>query len=194
MFQALISYFMLFMIAIEEAPDWKEKYCLSLKPEAAEPSGARGSLADLKKRLRVESSSAGDGWPGPEKDEREGGDVRTLSIDYDGQGERYKEWRVVVRESYAEPFSDWPVDGPRTCVVLGKHAEKYGRTPTGWLVAWSREVKMDHTDRTYYELKSIAEVLEYAGCYDQLNLGNLACMELLARRWQTTRRASPGRE
>ena len=39
-------------------------------------------------------------------------------------------------------------------------------------------------DRSVHELRVIAEVLELAAQYDQVNMGALACMERLGRRWQ----------
>ena len=44
--------------------------------------------------------------------------------------------------------------------------------------------RFSETAPSLYELEVIAEVLRLAGCNDQLNLGGLACMEALMRRWQ----------
>ena len=64
------------------------------------------------------------------------------------------------------------------------HCERHGRTPTGWLEKWAKEVGVGAQERVYHELRILAEVLEYAACYDQLNIGNLFCLELAARRWE----------
>jgi len=135
---------------------------------------------DLRERLRgpVPDSQ-------PEKElEKAPDDVRTLAVDYDGQGERHKAWRQVTLELTEEVFSDWPPLGPRTTISLAKHMERHGRTPTGWIERWAREKHLETTDRAYHEMKCLGEILEQAGSYDQLNLGSLSCMELLVRRMQ----------
>ena len=60
-------------------------------------------------------------------------DVRTLAVDYDSHGKRHKDWRDVCAESHIESFSDWPVEGPPTCLTLMKHMDKHVRSPSGWL-------------------------------------------------------------
>ena len=40
------------------------------------------------------------------------------------------------------------------------------------------------SDRSQFELRCPAEILELAGCYDQLGLASLAWVETLCRRWQ----------
>ena len=43
---------------------------------------------------------------------------------------------------------------------------------------------MGDNDRSAHELEVLLNALELGGCVDQLNLSNLACMELLIRRVQ----------
>ena len=141
----------------------------------------RGSLGLLRDRLgRADNQEDGE-----KGEEERSEDLRTLAIDFDGQGDRYKNWREVTREVHAPEFGDWPLEGPRSTVHLCKHAERHGRSPTGFLEKWARSKKVEETDRVFYELKTLMDILETGGSYDQLNLGALACMEVCSRRAQT---------
>ena len=51
-----------------------------------------------------------------------GEEVRTLWVDFDEQGERYKRWRDVCNESYTAGLDEKPLEGPLT-----RH-ETYGET------------------------------------------------------------------
>eukprot|EP00959_Pyramimonas_sp_CCMP1952_P441213 9236780-Pyramimonas_sp.AAC.1 len=62
--------------------------------------------------------------------------------------------------------------------------ERTGRVPSGWLDKWAQSKNIVSSDRVYYELKTIIDSLEYARCYDQLNLGSLVFAELLCLRAQ----------
>ena len=44
--------------------------------------------------------------------EPRGEDARTLWADFDDQGERWKDWRRAVQESWVEVFPDSPIEGP----------------------------------------------------------------------------------
>ena len=56
-------------------------------------------------------------------------DVRTLWIDYDSQGERFKEWRSVCQEASEHRYKDAPVPSPSVGVALCKHFFKHGGDP-----------------------------------------------------------------
>eukprot|EP00971_Amphidinium_carterae_P330079 6462931-Amphidinium_carterae.3 len=61
---------------------------------------------------------------------------------------------------------------------------RQGVTPTLWLERHLRDHADSATDRSVYELRALAEIMEYGGCFDQLQLCNLVSFELVARRWQ----------
>ena len=44
---------------------------------------------------------------------------------------------------------------------------------------------IQENDRVMHEMRALMEVLEHGGCYDQLNLTSLACMESVGRRVQS---------
>ena len=63
--------------------------------------------------------------------------------------------------------------------------KKNGVTPKQWLLAWSRHKGIRDNDKVMHEMRALLEAFEYAGIYDQLNLGSLASMETLGRRMQS---------
>ena len=61
---------------------------------------------------------------------------------------------------------------------------KNGGSPGSFLLRAQRDLKLSDTDRSSYELEVLLTTFEMAGAYDQVNLANLSCFELLARRVQ----------
>ena len=122
--------------------------------------------------------------PPAEKTAQEDSEVRTLWVDFDEHGERYKRWRDVVKESYTPSFEEKPLEGPSTTLHLIKHAERHGGDPRLWLQLWARQKHVEPTDRVHHELKVLTDALYYGGSHDQLNLPALVSMEVLCRRIQ----------
>ena len=111
-------------------------------------------------------------------------DARVLDVDYDTEGERYKEWRQVTLECREYNFRDWPLDGPLTTQHFIKHTAKHGGDAKRWLAEWMRSKQIQEGDRISFEMKVLMESIYLAGTYDQLNLSSLACIEIIARRIQ----------
>ena len=111
-------------------------------------------------------------------------DARTLLVDYDHQGLRFKEWRVVVSESRDYAYEDWPCEGPATVLYLLKHMYKYGGDPKQWLELWCRQKGIAEQDRVKHELRCLMDILYLGGSYDQLNMPVLASFETASRRVQ----------
>jgi len=135
------------------------------------------SASSLRDRLGVDGGSKT-----PPNEDKE--DVRTLWVDYDAQGERYKDWRTVVRESSVNVFGDNPLEGPSTVLTLSKHYLRHGGDPRQWLILWMREKGIASNDRVIHEMRVLTDLLYYAGTYDQLNIGSLLCLEVAGRRLQ----------
>ncbi|CAE7458265.1 SLC34A1 [Symbiodinium microadriaticum] len=111
--------------------------------------------------------------------------IRTLWVDFDEHGERFKRWRDVCKESYAPTLEDKPIDGPLTALHFIKHAERHGGDVRQWLQLWCRSKHIEVTDRVYHELKVLTDAIHYAGTHDQVNIPALISVELLCRRVQS---------
>ena len=147
------------------------------------------SYADRRRELfaasATEAGSSGDRATGDgKKEDADGGEVRTLWVDYDEHGDRFKRWRDVVKESYSPSFEEKPLEGPSTGLHLIKHAERHGGDPRLWLQLWARTKHVEPTDRVHHELKVLTDCLYYAGTHDQLNIPALVSLEVVCRRIQ----------
>jgi len=109
-------------------------------------------------------------------------DARTLWVDWDPHGERYKPWREVCREASCEDLDANRVDGPVTALHMCKAMERQGGDPRQWLERWLREKRLDGGDRVAHELRTLTDVLFLTGVVDQLNVGGLHGIEVLCRR------------
>lgn len=108
-------------------------------------------------------------------------DARTLSISRDGDGVRFKDYRVAVQESRMVTFADWPINGPRTVKHVITQMVNHGGSPSGHSQAWRVACRMQPTDGPAMEHDSWCRVLEAMIVYDQLDTTNLASAELVVR-------------
>ena len=56
------------------------------------------------------------------------------------------------------------------------------QSPQQWLERLVRDKHISVKDRADHELRCLCDELEEAACFDQFNLGALACLEVAARR------------
>ena len=136
---------------------------------------------------RMDRLLAVDGQDGAAAGDRAGAarasdDARTLWVDWDRHGERYKAWRDVCQESTSEPLEEGRLQGASTSLHMCKAMQRQGGDPRSWLEAWLREKRLDNTDRTSHELRVLTDVLYMAGVVDQLNMGGLCALEVVCRR------------
>ena len=135
-------------------------------------------------------AAASDQRPSPkasgttEVNDEEAGDARTLFIDFDEQGSRFKLWRNVVLESKDYSYTDWPFEGPSTVMHLLKQMHRNGGDARLWLQLWARQKNIQDSDRVMHEMRCLTDVLFHGATFDQLNLPVLASMETVARRIQ----------
>ena len=111
-------------------------------------------------------------------------DGRTLWVDWDAHGERFKEWREVVAESTQLGFgeSSFVPDGAPTALHMGKMMYRRGGDPRRWVEIWLREKRLEGSDRTAFELRTLCEIFACFGSFDQCNIGGVLAIEILARR------------
>lgn len=160
------------LLKIEEVPAHAESLRKRYMPPEA-PVVARQELAPPPQVLAVEEEDKGQASPE---------DARILSVDYDAQDERYKEWKLVCQETTEYSFRDWPMDGPLCTLHMLKQMQKAGGSPKAWLQTWARFKQIPEGDRIMFELRTLVEAVEYGGSYDQLNLPSLAAFECISRR------------
>ena len=119
-----------------------------------------------------------------EAQDEESGDARTLFVDFDEQGSRFKLWRNVVLESKDYSYADWPFEGPSTVMHLLKQMHRNGGDARLWLQLWARQKNVVDTDRVMHEMRCLIDILYHGATFDQLNLPVLASMETASRRIQ----------
>lgn len=119
-------------VASLEAFVAKRRRVLNAEPEELEERGEVdadvGRAAGPRRRLR---GGAAEGTAEAEEPAAGGGDLATMAIDYDGQGERYKDWWTLCMELSSPTVQDWPSEGPRTVVHLCKHMGELGSLASG---------------------------------------------------------------
>ncbi|CAE7388043.1 unnamed protein product [Symbiodinium sp. CCMP2592] len=142
--------------------------------------GTVGAMTSPKAVGAVEESDDGD-----QKQDVPSEDARTLAVDYDEQGERFKDWKQVVAESREYAYQDWPWEGPLTTLYILKQMYKQGGNPKLWLQLWSRSKGVQEHDRVMHELRTLCEILYQGGVYDQLNMATLSSFEVCCRRLQS---------
>ena len=111
-------------------------------------------------------------------------DARTLCCEWDEHGERFKPFRKSVLESKTYDWSHGRIEGSPTCLHTCKAMEKLGgsASPRQWLQRFLKDKHNSSKDRAAHELRCLFDVLEEAACFDQVNSGALACLEVAARR------------
>ncbi|CAE8588527.1 unnamed protein product [Polarella glacialis] len=146
-------------------------------PAAVGGGGAGGGLGALAAALGV-VPGAGAAAAGST-----GGDARTVAISTDTEGNRYREFREGIQLCHETPFADWVLKGPRTTAHVGRFLMQFS-TPLLRHTKWKTEVKLphDHRDVTMHEF--LCKAIQVAVVYDQLDISNLACYELIGRELQ----------
>ena len=112
-------------------------------------------------------------------------EARVFPVSRNTAGVRTRLRRDYADSCMAAEFDDWPLVGPRTVVwVLGFCLAQC----SGGLVARTQMsmslCKLSFADGGMMECNLIARCLDMALQWDHLSIGNLACMELLARRFR----------
>lgn len=111
-------------------------------------------------------------------------DARVLTVQYDGQDQRFRNFRECVNMSNSPEWPDWPLTGPRTTLWCLKWMLNRSGSPTAWHQQWVSLGKLNHSDPLVLAHEFACRALESGACYDQMNLGSLASFEVLARQLQ----------
>ncbi|CAE7706879.1 unnamed protein product, partial [Symbiodinium necroappetens] len=111
-------------------------------------------------------------------------DARTLAVRYGTDGKRRREVRDGVELASESPWGDWPIKGPRTARWVGQYFVTNGGGPLTMHNTWKVNCKLQPSDNGVLEHEALCKMLELAIEYDQLNIGELASIELACRRLQ----------
>ncbi|CAK0790584.1 unnamed protein product, partial [Prorocentrum cordatum] len=120
---------------------------------------------------------------------------RTLAVEWNEQGARFKEWRRAVGESSEEAQGGRELRGAGAALHLYQRFTQHGGVPKTWMSTFCREYGISQRDRTYHELNCLVTIFWLAGTFDAVNLGGPACLEVAARRVAQiaeARRVAPG--
>ncbi|CAE8597430.1 unnamed protein product [Polarella glacialis] len=100
-------------------------------------------------------------------------------------GARCREWREGCEELREETFTDYPLTGPRTSSWCMKYLNRQPGGAADRHALWRQGSKVSPSDWGVAEHETLLEAVKLAMSYDQLELANLACFEILFRRLQT---------
>ena len=101
-----------------------------------------------------------------------------------GAGSRHYDWRPLVEATKGFVYKDWPIPGPRTVEWVCSFLLHLGRTQTEHHRSWKLLLKLQDSSWGVETHRIALEVLEVSGCYDQLNIANVAGLEKLLREAQ----------
>lgn len=92
---------------------------------------------------------------------------------------------IRYKPNFHDDGPDWAIEASPSTMAFIKHLERHGGRPSSWRDPCCRARRVEEGDRVFHELKTLSDVLEMAGTYDQYNLAKSAAMEGVSRRWQT---------
>ena len=111
-------------------------------------------------------------------------DARVLSVQRDSGGARFRPFRDVVPVLTETAWANWPVSGPRTVVWCAKFIAEVDGHPRARHQRWLHETQLTAADVMVSEHETALRALEMAMTYDQLQVGEIASLELVMRRAQ----------
>eukprot|EP00974_Lingulodinium_polyedra_P017693 1716541-Lingulodinium_polyedra.AAC.1 len=81
-------------------------------------------------------------------------------------------------------WSHWPITGPRTVLWCCNFILEVDGTPRARHTRWLHECQLSQGDAGVADHEVGMRCLEFALCYDQVAVSELACMELMLRKVQ----------
>ena len=111
-------------------------------------------------------------------------DARILPVLHLVGGVRGRVFGETIRLLTETPAADWSITGPRTARWLVQAIAAQGYTPLQWHYWWRNVQALSAADAFVDDHLFISELLETGIVYDQLNIGEVAIFETVARRYQ----------
>ena len=111
-------------------------------------------------------------------------DARLLAVETDARGRKRRAWREVVSAMSQVAFTDWPVPGPRTMAWCAHYLDRRGGGPLDHHQWWKSVHGLRADSWGVVEHETALRSLEHAGCYDNVDVSNVAALEVVVRRVQ----------
>ena len=108
-------------------------------------------------------------------------DARTCTVKFDDAGKRFREYREAVNMLHEDPWSDWPLAGPRVFLWGTRFMLENGGTPIGSHSKWGADGKLQSSDPGVIVHEEFCRMIQTQMCYDQANSANLASSEQMMR-------------
>ena len=122
---------------------------------------------------------------GGENDEEEAEvDARVLAICREPGGRRWRAFRDGVEALTETDWEAWPLTGPRTVLWCCKFIIDVDGTPRARHTRWVHESGLGPGDIGVADHETGLRALEFAVCFDQINVPELAALELIMRKVQ----------
>ena len=113
----------------------------------------------MRARLGREVADEAEEPPGKDAENEE---LRTLTVDYDGQGEHFKSWKEVCRKAGISEFRDWPLEGPRTTKWWIQQVARRGIGPLARHQTWRHENELEEDCHLCAAREMLSEIMEMA--------------------------------
>ena len=111
-------------------------------------------------------------------------DARILAVAQLPGGKRGRRFVDAIELLAQEPFTDWPISGPRTAMWCLQFLGRLGQGPLEHHYKWKQLSKLQVQDYGVEFHESVMRLVELAITYDQVDGSNLAMLEVALRRAQ----------
>ena len=111
-------------------------------------------------------------------------DARTLPVKVGDDGERHRDFKDAVMLCKKSEFADWPVKGPRTAGWLARAMSEHSQNAMAHHARFMAYFKLSPGDPIALQHENYCKILHAMLVYDQLDVTNLACAELVCRQLQ----------
>lgn len=111
-------------------------------------------------------------------------DARLLGIVVGAGGRVTKQWRELASEVGPVEFADFAIPRPRTVAWCTRFLDRKSGGPRDHHKWWKSTNRLSDDMWGVAEHSLIMQALDLGACFDALDIANLACFELLARKAQ----------
>ena len=113
-------------------------------------------------------------------------DARVLPVVATAEGVRRRNFTDSARELTESEWLGWPLRGPRTAKWCVDFLGQEDRHPRARHTKWRHEAQLMNSDIGVADHELVMRTLELAIVFDQLNVSELCCFELLLRKAQVS--------